>query len=150
MKHRKPTPAWTEFRRVPAGPDYVPEPGETIWENSRYMVFMRPFVHPGLGRMVHLSIKRLDRKPLHDWRDLQRIKNEMIGADREAVEIYPKEARLVDTCNQYHLWCFLDAEIPFGSGERVVMETPPAAKAVQRPFPEDNKPPEVASGVEAG
>jgi hypothetical protein len=55
--------------------------------------------------VVHLSIRRNDRKAVNDWRDLQRIKNQLCGLDAEAVELYPAEARMVDQANSYHLWC---------------------------------------------
>lgn len=66
--------------------------------------------------MVHLSIKRFDRAPIHDWRVMQEIKNKILGPEHEAVELYPAESRLTDTANQYHLWCFKDAaaRFPFG------------------------------------
>lgn len=65
--------------------------------------------------MDYLSIKRRDKKSIHDWRDLQEIKNFICGEDREAVELYPKESRLVDTANQYHLFVYPKSfMIPFG------------------------------------
>lgn len=67
------------------------------------------------GTMDYLSIKRIDKKSIHDWRDFQNIKNELVSKDREAIEIYPKEDRLVDTANQYHLFIFpKNYIIPFG------------------------------------
>jgi hypothetical protein len=68
------------------------------------------------GNIIHLSIKRIDKEPIHDWRDLQEIKNLLVGKENEAVELYPAESRRVDMANQYHLWCFADekATIPFG------------------------------------
>ena len=69
--------------------------------------------------IIHLSIKRHDREPVSDWRDMQEIKNQIVGKEHEAVEIYPADSRLVDTANQYHLWV-LDTprdeggEFPFG------------------------------------
>jgi hypothetical protein len=76
--------------------------------------------------LVHLSIKRIDKKPVHDWRDLQRIKNQLLGEECEAMELYPAESRLVDTANQYHLWGYDDPGLraPFGfPGPRVVDDT---------------------------
>lgn len=55
------------------------------------------------GDVLHLWIKRHDEKPLV-WRDMQRIKNELVGPDRVAVEIYPPATELVDSANMYHLW----------------------------------------------
>lgn len=53
---------------------------------------------------THLSVRANDRRWRHDWRHLQRIKNELCGPEREAVELYPAESRLVDEANQFHLW----------------------------------------------
>ena len=66
-----------------------------------------PYEH-GFGEIVptYLSVKRIDREPFHDWRAMQRIKNSVLGPEWEGVEIYPAESRLVDTSNQYHLFCW--------------------------------------------
>ncbi len=74
------------------------------------------------GKMTYLSIKRLDKKSIHDWRHLQEIKNELCGEDCEAIEIYPVEKRLVDTANQYHLFVFPKGYfVGFGWTKRSVM-----------------------------
>ena len=86
-----------------------------VWLNNRYQVLVRRSVEePPFGRMVYLSIKRIDKEPIHDWRDLQRIKTELAGAETYGVELYPAESQVVDTSNQYHLWCFPDFVPPFG------------------------------------
>lgn len=84
--------------------------------------------------MIHLSIKRLDRQPIHDWRDLQDIKNALVGREHEAVELYPAESRLTDSANQYHLWCLASPEIrfPFGFRERFTTDES-SGGAIQRP-----------------
>lgn len=56
------------------------------------------------GDWHHLSIRRFDKAACRDWRHFQWIKNEICGAEREAVEIFPAESRLLDAANQYHLW----------------------------------------------
>ncbi len=102
--------------------------------NRVYQVYIRK-----LGStMVHLSIKRRDKQPLgpERFRDLQRIKSDLVGPECEAVEIYPAESRLVDTSNQYHLWVFSDPtyRLPFGfDSKRFILETS-VGNAVQQPF----------------
>jgi hypothetical protein len=81
----------------------------------------------------HLSIKRIDQEPVHDWRDLQRIKNQLLGPDCEAVELYPAEERLVDTANQYHLWGSTDPKFRFGFGFGTRFTTEGSASHHQRP-----------------
>lgn len=85
--------------------------------------------------LIHLSIKRVDREAIHDWRVLQAIKNALVGEECEAIELYPAESRLIDTANQYHLWAFTDPEVrlPFGWQERSVVDKP-IGKSKQRAF----------------
>ena len=99
---------------------------DRVWLNNKYQVLEREFdAADGKGgtfTMIHLSIKRRDKDTIHDWRDLQRIKNELLGDDIEAAELYPAEERRVDTANQYHLWALPKGmAFPFGFWERLVV-----------------------------
>lgn len=114
---------------------------DETWKNSRYQVVIDrdpAGLDPSWPRLLHLSIKRIDRAPIHDWRDLQRIKNELVGLEHEAVELYPAESRVVDTANQYHLWVIAEPGLcfPFGWTERLVMSGTDG-QSRQRPFEED-------------
>lgn len=73
--------------------------GET-WMNDLYVVIAKTLPQGA----THLSIRRVDRKACRDWRHFQQIKNQLCGEEREGLELYPAESRLVDTANQYHLW----------------------------------------------
>lgn len=112
-----------------------------LYVNSRYQVMVRrqPAKEAAAPDLVHLSIKRRDNEPARDWRDLQRIKNELLGQEVEAVELYPAESRRVDTANQYHLWAIDDPTFrwPFGFGERFVSGGPPPGGGAQRPLNDD-------------
>lgn len=81
------------------------------FENDVYRVEIN-YRHP----YINLDIKRLDGGSDKNWRDFQQIKNELIGPEHEAVELFPAESRLVDTSNQYHLWVHVDTgyRFPFG------------------------------------
>jgi hypothetical protein len=108
---------------------------DLAFQNSRYLVLIRKILAPApFGEGLHLSIKRHDQAPVHDWRDIQRIKNELLDKECEAVELYPADSRLVDGANQYHLWAFPNFTFPFGFKERMVLDVPLLAGAVQRPF----------------
>ncbi len=110
----------------------------TVWTNDRYTVIVRPV--DGQDGWLWLSVHRNDRRPVRDWRDLQRIKTEIAGPEREAVELYPAESRLVDTANQYHLWVAPDGvRFPFGYTERLLVDADQAraAGARQRQIPRD-------------
>lgn len=127
--------------------------GEEIWGNNRYTAKRNVLRadHPDAPIIVHLSIHDHKRSATHDWRDLQRIKNEVCGPECEAVEIYPPESCLVDTANEYHLWVFADGEGLTSAGvgfrERLVSEVDgraigldAVARTRQRPWPEGQKP----------
>lgn len=113
---------------------------DEIWVNDEYQVNVDKNPIHGFKDMTiwHLSIKRRDKSVVHDWRDLQQIKNMLVGTEAEAVELYPAESRLVDTANQFHLWCFMAEKgqggfptLPLGWFSRLVTDTP-GGKAVQR------------------
>jgi hypothetical protein len=77
-----------------------------IWKNDTYQVLVDQTPPHGLGPdfvVWYLSIRRLDREPIHDWRHLQQIKNELCGKECEGAELYPAESRVVDGANQYHM-----------------------------------------------
>ena len=97
---------------------------DEIWINDEYQVNLDKNPAHGFGDTTiwHLSIKRRDKQPIHDWRDLQAIKNMLAGPEVEAFELYPAESRVVDTANQFHLWCLVDPgnAIPVGWTERYV------------------------------
>jgi hypothetical protein len=80
-----------------------------------------------IGEIVWLSICRLDREAIHNWRDLQTIKNMLVGENCFGYEVYPAEDQLVDTANQYHLWCIPNgASLQFGfkEGRKYKMQIP--------------------------
>lgn len=76
--------------------------------NDKYQVQILEETPPGWPTLLHLNIKRRDHGIIHDWRDLQAIKNMLVGPENEAVELYPAESRKVDSCNKYHLYVFKD------------------------------------------
>lgn len=97
---------------------------EALFISEEYQVTMsQPFLPKEVGypRVVHLSVIRLDGEPVHKWSDLQKIKNQLVGSEYEAVEVYPAESRLVDMGNNYHLWVFMEkVRVPFGWSRRMV------------------------------
>lgn len=92
--------------------------GRKCWLNDTYQVEENRIgpPMPGWPDMIWLSIKRRDKEPIHDWRELQEIKNQLVGPECEAVELYPAEKRVIDTANQYHLWCLADPGFMFPFG----------------------------------
>lgn len=107
------------------------------WRNDVYQVavYRHDPAPDGFPRMIHLSIKRIDKAPIHDWRDLQQIKNELVGPEHEGVELYPAESRKADSANQYHIWVLADKiQFPFGFQGRFVFDNIEGTSSVQRPL----------------
>lgn len=123
--------------------DIYGENDKECWKNDQYTVIVNRDIETEIGLMTWLSIRRDDRKAARDWRHFQWIKNQLVGPENEAVELFPAEARLVDGANQYHLWVLQSTtdRFPFGFTERIVSETTGGITgAVQRPFPADRRP----------
>lgn len=117
-----------------------------IWKNSRYTVMIRTVGEAdenGPG-MIHLSIKRNDKGAIFKWRDIQKIKNELVGPECEGLQLFPAESRLVDNANQYHLFVCAEPgfQLPFGYAERLVSEGN-FGGAVQEPFEPHVRPPDI-------
>jgi len=92
-----------------------------VYVNDVYRVRVR-----NMPPFVQLLVSRHDGQPCANWRDFQRIKNEIVGPECEGIELFPAESRLVDTANQYHIWVIPDASyrFPFGYKERLVSDLP--------------------------
>jgi len=97
--------AWQPMTRGTLNPAMavLRDGSKEAWGNDLYQCVVQ---YDGDSRdgAICLTIKRHDRSAVRDWRHLQQIKNEVAGLDREAVELFPDEARLMDTSNQYWLW----------------------------------------------
>jgi ribA/ribD-fused uncharacterized protein len=149
---------WTKFVEAQAtGPIGHVTPGLVcLMINSRYQVVVSEQDASDAGfekPITHLSIKRWDRGYMNDWREKQRIKNEIMGPGFEACELFPDEQRLVDTSNQYHLWVLpAGMHFPFGYFERLVIapgESEVNPGAVQRDWDKDQRPEDAMTSEEA-
>ncbi len=78
------------------------------WHNGVYAVLARPIAESGDPRIwtvTHLAIRTVSQlEPT--WAELQRIKNELMGEEVTAVQVYPAASRLIDEADMYHLWCY--------------------------------------------
>jgi hypothetical protein len=121
----------------------MPRPGcaRQGFRNNKYYVVVETLSPQGLTGELHLSITRNDRSAAHDWRDFQRIKNELCGFEREACELYPAQSRLYDTANTFHLWVMAEGDrVPVGYNSQTVLDSDVAAalNIKQRPFSSDD------------
>lgn len=141
---------WTPLKEIALTPELLEQypkspdkpPPDRFFANSRYCVFWLENKITQ-GALIRLAIRNRDHSDKHDWRDFQRIKNELLGPEEEAVELYPAESRLTDTKNEYHLWCIRGKPWScIGWNEREVSE----ASERQRPWPEGEEPADLKRG----
>ena len=71
------------------------------------------------GKVEHVTITMkgfsADGSGGFSWSEKQKIKDELFGENRDAIEVYPKQKYLVDVCDVYHLWVFdKKIDLPFG------------------------------------
>jgi len=157
---------WTPFMRaeLPRNPQIEAELAkygltaeQVLGESCDDMVFLNNLYQvnvticdkeAGLSGPIELSIKRRDKTAVHDWRELQRIKNEICGPEREGFELYPAESRLVDTANQYFLFILpAGQKMQCGFRMRAVVEES-AGGTRQRPFRAGERPPDTMTQKE--
>ena len=85
-------------------------PAET-WGNDRYTVNVH-YLDGDRDGFVEVGVHNHKRTPHVPWRHLQQIKNEVLGPDREAVQLFPAEDRLVDTANEYWIYVYPVGKAP--------------------------------------
>ena len=104
---------WVDRATAPYWPDGLLR----ACKNNVYVVQFHQRQTP-LGLVDWLMIQTNDGAPIHNWPDFQRIKDELCGEGREAVELYPPKAEVVDHFNVYHLWV-LPEGVRIGFGLKV-------------------------------
>lgn len=86
-----------------------------IYSNSYYYVeAMWHNDNKGQPCYCAIRITNTDQSAHHDWREFQRIKNEVAGDDWCGYELYPPEQHLIDNANFFMLYAVPPAaESPF-------------------------------------
>lgn len=94
---------------------------DQVFGNCTYIVIVREcpayMNRADIPGLMWLSIRRRDGEPVRSWPDLQTIKNQFLGPQGEAIELFPAESRRVDSANQYHLYGAPHMRAPFGFPE---------------------------------
>lgn len=112
------------MRRVALNPELrtVSFPSGSLvesWENDEYEAVVAHYPNG----WAYIGLYRHDEQAVRDWGVLQSIKNQTVGPEREAFELFPAESRLMDETNAYHLWVIPKGQrIAVGNPDRLVAE----------------------------
>jgi hypothetical protein len=79
-------------------------PPEKVYLNGLFVVQVFAY-QCEWGDCKRVMIRWNDARPDHDWAMFQRIKNELFGINRVALEVYPSECHKQDVANMY--WLFV-------------------------------------------
>jgi len=95
-------------------------------DNDKDLCVCSRLIRTKFGNVEHVTITRgrgtSDGSGDVSWSEKMRIKNELFGENRFAIEVFPKQKKLVDVMDVYHLWVFdkkLDMPFGIGKGENV-------------------------------
>lgn len=89
---------------------------DRYWESNDGLAVSSRQIRTAWGTVEHVAINRMngDKKDL-PWAIKQQIKDELFGNRRIAIEVFPSQKNLIDTCDVYHLWVLpKDFTLPFG------------------------------------
>jgi hypothetical protein len=86
---------------------------DRAFSDDEYAVMIRTVVTPW-GQVDHVCIRNRASTDI-PWAEKQRIKNEIFGPERVAIEVFPAESELADAANMYHIWVLpAGTRLPFG------------------------------------
>lgn len=88
-------------------------------DNDANLCVTSRLVRTKFGNVEHVAITRgngsADGEGEVSWSEKMRVKNELFGENRFAIEVFPKQKNLIDVMDVYHLWVFdKKLEMPFG------------------------------------
>ena len=87
---------------------------DRAYSDGKNAVLVRTVETEEYGPVLHAAIRNFSGTDI-PWAEKQRIKNELFGENRMAIEFFPKESQLVDEAPMYHLWVFVESiSFPFG------------------------------------
>lgn len=78
----------------------------TVWTNGWLCVMVRTLHRTSLGFTIDHCAMRTALGAELRFAEKQRVKDEIFGEDRSAIEVFPRKADLVDEADMYHLWVF--------------------------------------------
>jgi len=115
IKPNDPKPRkWTPLKKIAEGSATRFHNGIRIeYENEHYTAYAEFSEDRTAGLIM---IVNDDQSARRDWREFQRIKNEIAGPGWVGYEVYPPEHEVVDPSNAFFIWCFKESKLPNSVG----------------------------------
>jgi len=136
-KHRR-TGEWGDWETITFAPGMVGGGWAAFITTAHRNKVFSVLDRPAEGGVRHLAVSSLSgNRPT--WPEMQRIKDELAGADATAIEVYPPSAHVVDEADMFHIWV-LRGQLPFG----LHLDNIPPATTALRAHP--TQPPEAPNG----
>jgi len=83
------------------------------FRNNKYTVMVDDNRPVSSGKAAVALIQNHLNLPIKNhWSEMQRIKNEIFGAETVAIEYYPASSMLTDKANIYWMWIFPEGVLP--------------------------------------
>ena len=104
----------TKFEQIDlSSANFIPKGMTRAYRNTRYTVMVYDNCKTDKGVAIRAMIQKHNDTPIiNHWSELQKIKNEIFGAETTAIEYYPAESKLINDHNIYWLWIFPDGDLP--------------------------------------
>lgn len=91
----------------------VPDGMTRAFRNTRYTVMVYDRARVSTGYAIQALVQRHDANIItNHWSEMQKIKNEIFGAETTAIEYYPPQSKLIDKKNIYWMWIFPEGVLP--------------------------------------
>jgi len=111
------------------------------FSNNRYIVIRYELQISPSEWITWLSVRRVDRKEIFHWKDMQQIKSFFAGPEREGMQMFPAESRLAEDerfFNTYDIWVLPEGGTwPWGYMERVATKEGSDNEEQTNPIPEE-------------
>lgn len=124
---------WQKWSMNPEHPS-TPPGGVGVWMSRVYIVQL--IRHP-IEAWWRLSIRRIDGAEIRErWDDLQLIKDELLGVDAMAIEVYPPAFDVLQDCPMRHLFVVPSGfDLPCVWRRSMQTDHDPLAGAITSPDP---------------
>lgn len=98
---------WQPLRRTDESEQDVVSAFGSVWLNNWYVIMVDEGMST-FGPCTVLKIRRNDAMGMTHWWHMQQIKDEICGADKVGVQVFPKTDDAFDDKHIFWLWVFND------------------------------------------